>query len=106
MDAAVTEMINKDFGLVLPASVKEEELINQLTAYINNLMNNNFQQLVQLLYRIDINENRLKHVLKENPGEDAGKIIAQLIIKRQAEKIKFRKEFNRNKPPGDDEERW
>ncbi|RTL58257.1 MAG: hypothetical protein EKK37_07925 [Sphingobacteriales bacterium] len=105
MDAAVTEMINKDFGLILPASVSEEELINQLAAYINSLINNNFQQLIRHLYRIDINEGKLKTLLKENQGEDAGRIIAKMIIDRQIQKIKIRSSFpSANDIPGD--EKW
>ncbi|MBI1781123.1 MAG: hypothetical protein HYR66_07100 [Sphingobacteriales bacterium] len=105
MDAAITEMINKDFELMLPASVSEEELTNQLAAYINSLINNNFQQLIRHLYRIDINESKLKILLKENPGEDAGKIIAKMIIDRQLQKIKTRSSFpSANDIP--DDEKW
>lgn len=105
MDAVVTEMINKEFGMVLPASVKEEELINQLAAYINSLINNNFQHLIRLLYRIDINEHKLKTLLKENQGEDAGRIIAKMIVDRQVQKIKTRSSFpSANDIP--DDEKW
>ena len=48
----------------------------------------NFESLVQLLYRIDVSEMKLKSILKEQPNEDAGKIIALLIIERQIKKIK------------------
>lgn len=105
MDATVTEMINKDLGLMLPASIKEEDLVNQLAVHINTLINTNFQQLVQLLYRIDINENRLKLLLKENPGEDAAKIIARLVIDRQLQKIKSRSAFRSTNDIPDDE-KW
>ena len=51
-----------------------------LATQINELIKNDFNLLVQILYRIDVDETRLKQVLNSNPGEDAGKIIAAVII--------------------------
>ena len=83
------------------------ELIEKLAAHINHLINNNFQELVGLLYRIDVHETKLRRVLKENINEDAGKIIAQLIIERQLQKIKSRQEFSaKNNDVINDEEKW
>ena len=83
------------------------ELIEKLAAHINNLINNNFQELIGLLYRIDVNETKLRKVLKENMNEDAGIVIAQLIIERQLQKIKSRQEFSGKKDDViNDEEKW
>jgi len=48
---------------------------------------------------------KLKHLLKENPGEDAGFVIADLIIERQLQKIKSRKETKKDNHIPDDE-KW
>jgi hypothetical protein len=59
-----------------------------------------------LLYRIDVSEPKLKQMLKENPGKDAGEMIALLIIERQLQKLKSREQF---KKPGNkisDEDKW
>jgi hypothetical protein len=71
---------------------------------INDLIVHNFEKLVQLLYRIDVNEAKLKAMLADNTNEDAAKIIAALIIERQLQKIKSRAEFKKNNDPS--EERW
>jgi hypothetical protein len=60
---------------------------------------------VQLLYRIDVSEAKLKYLLKENPNEDAGTMIAHLIIDRQIQKIKFRKEMSDHDDDDGGEER-
>jgi hypothetical protein len=83
-----------------------DELAEKLAAHINDLINNNFQELVALLYRIDVNETKLRNVLKENMNEGAGKIIAHLIIERQLQKIKSRNTFKANNNNESDEERW
>jgi hypothetical protein len=45
--------------------------------------------------------------LQENVGEDAAVIIADLIIERQMEKIKSRKEYTRQDDDiVSDEEKW
>ncbi len=77
-----------------------------LAAQINELIKNDFNQLVQILYRLDVNETKLKQVLNNNPNEDAGKIIAALIIERQLQKTKSREEFSKKNNPLSDEEKW
>lgn len=57
---------------------------DNLIAYINDCINHDFNKLVQLLYRIDVSENKLKTILQSNPTEDAAKLIAAVIIERLA----------------------
>ena len=79
--------------LTTETEVSDKKLINDIAGYINDLLLNDFNKLVALLYRIDINEEKLKKLLKETTGEDAGVIIARLIIERQSQKIATRKKF-------------
>jgi hypothetical protein len=82
-----------------------EDLRHALVTYVNQLINTDFHQLVQLLYRLDIPEKKLRALLA-TPGQNAGELIADLIIQRQLEKIETRKKFT---PPFDDnsgEEQW
>ncbi len=57
---------------------------NDLIAYINDCINHDFNKLVQLLYRIDVSEQKLKTILQSHPNEDAAKLIATVIIERLA----------------------
>ena len=61
---------------------------------INELIKNDFSRLVQILYRIDVSEAKLKNILNTNPTEDAGKLIAQVIVERLAATKKARESFN------------
>ena len=79
-----------------------EEIHNQLISYINELINTDFNSLVQLLYRIDVNEKKLKLLLQQSPDVDAAPLIANLIINRQLQKIETRKNFSNKEKPGDD----
>ena len=94
----------------LPVQIAEEksyaEIHTQLSAYINVLIKNNFDKLITYLYRIDVNEQKLKSLLQQKPDEDAGNIIATLIIERQQQKIKSREQFSQRDNNFDEEEKW
>ncbi|MBY0535868.1 MAG: hypothetical protein K2P88_08460 [Chitinophagaceae bacterium] len=62
----------------------------ELEAAVNHLINTDFNRLIQVLYRIDINESLLKYTLKTNAEKDAAKLITKLIIDRQIEKARTR----------------
>lgn len=77
-------------------SLQESALFTKLSTYINHLILNNFEELIHILYRVDVSEHKLKTMLKENDKEDAGAMIAALIIERQIQKIKSRQEHRRD----------
>jgi hypothetical protein len=72
---------------------------------INELIKNDFSKLVQILYRIDVSEEKLKNILNSNPNEDAGKLIAHVIVERLAITKKARESFNTTPRLDDTEER-
>jgi hypothetical protein len=90
----------------LPDQISLNKLKLKLSAHINQLIQTDFQKLVVVLYRMDISENKLKLLLKENPGIDAGKIIAGLIIERQLQKINSRRQFRQRDTNMKDEDKW
>ena len=75
-----------------------EVLENYLAVYINELIDKDFNKLVNLLYRIDISEQKLKIALQnEDKTISSSKTIAKLIIERQLQKLEFRKKFSKKK---------
>lgn len=99
------QSLNNELALQLPDKISEKEIQDQLAAFVNNLINTNFERLVSLLYRIDVSEAKLKSLLHNNPDNNAGDIIAALIIERQLQKIKFRQQGHRNNSISE-EEKW
>ena len=85
---------------------QSSHLLQSLSEEINHLILTNFERLIQLLYRIDVSEQRLKQLLKEHPDQDAGFLIAGLIVERQAQKKKHMAEFSMNDADVPEEERW
>jgi hypothetical protein len=84
---------------------EKEELKSQLIFYINHLLLNDFNKLVWLLYKVDVNEEKLKMLIQESPQTDAAILISELLIQRQQEKIISKQNF---KPTNDiaEEEKW
>jgi hypothetical protein len=105
-DQPLIQIINTEMGINLPTHISFAAMRLQLQAVVNGMIKTDFQKLVYVLYRVDVNERKLKYLLQENVGEDAAVIIADLIIERQMEKIKARQEFTRQDDDINDEEKW
>jgi len=84
----------------------DEKLRQKLIFLINELIKKDFDALVQLLYRIDVYEKKIRIHLDKNTQEDSAAILADLIIERQLEKMESRKKFSENKNEECDEEKW
>jgi DNA-binding protein Fis len=100
-------VINVSLDVALKENLSRDQIKERLTEYINDLIDHNFNKLVNLLYKIDVSESRLKRLLDETSGNNAGDIIAELIIERQIQKIKSREQFTSGDPGRIDEnEKW
>ena len=102
----IIPLLNKELSLELSDKLSVSELEQQLTNHINLLINTDFEKLVYYLYRIDVNETKMKQLLQQQGGENAAQLIAQLIIDRQLQKIKSRAEHTPPATDEDDAERW
>ncbi|MCY7291091.1 MAG: hypothetical protein LH615_02815 [Ferruginibacter sp.] len=102
MKNEIVQVVNQSFNL----EATESNFVHFLTEKINYLIIHEFNKLIYILYRADINETKLNKLLAENKKEDAGKIIAALFIQRQLEKIKSRKENSTINMDIDEKEKW
>jgi hypothetical protein len=95
----------RQLGLAIQtdASATKQLLVDR----INQLIINDFEQLVSLLYRLDVSEAKINELLQTYPQEDAALIIVDLVIAREAEKIKSRREWSGKKyDENSGEEKW
>jgi hypothetical protein len=104
-DEQAIQRVEEQFGIITSRQSFEEKL-QALALKINDLLNNDFQKLISLLYRMDINESKLRRLLEENKNTDAGLIIAKMMIEREAQKIKSRKESMKKNNQDSTEEKW
>ncbi len=77
----------------------DEERLELLAEYIDHLIQTDFNRLLSILYRVDVSEEKLKKELAEsNSSGNSGRIIAELLVNREVEKIKFREEYRKKRP--------
>ncbi len=83
--------LNSDFvSKVMP----DYGLILQMVAIeVNAVIKQSSTKLNELLYRIDISELQIKKLSKLNPEADFIDIVAELIIKRELQKVVIRQMF-------------
>ena len=105
-NARLIEEIGPSLGIILPSVLSEEELHTRISQHINYLINHDFEKLIYYLYRADVNENKMRHLLQQKEGENAAGLIADLIIERQLEKIKSRRQFRQQDNDIDENEKW
>jgi hypothetical protein len=98
-------ILRQSMEIDLPENISFELLKERLSSHINFLIQSDFQKLVSILYRVDVSEPKLKHLLKENQGFDAASTITDLIIERELQKIRSRQEY-RNDENISDDEKW
>lgn len=78
----------------MPETAGWEEVRTVLAAYLDELVQSDFNRLLSILYRIDVSETKVKASLAANTeNRSAGYIIAGLIMERQQQKIDFRKQY-------------
>ena len=69
------------------------EIRSRLTPLISNLLDSDMQGLLNLLYRIDVSEQKVKSILTTVKQGEMAKKIAELIIERQIQKITTRMKY-------------
>ena len=80
-------------------------LLTTLAEMVRKLMHKDFNQLVSLLYEVDVEEEKLQELLRQSETADVARVIAAMIIERQEAKVKSRQEYKRNTGISE-EEKW
>lgn len=91
IDNNIITRLNSLVDAGLTESMNLKEITGKLQMAINHLIITDFEKLVTILYKIDIDEDKLKKILKENPATDAAEIMASLILEREIQKSESRK---------------
>ncbi|WP_421764569.1 hypothetical protein [Ekhidna sp.] len=92
------QLIRKDLGLEEHLDFKEGEneadrLEDFLTKQVNYLLDHDFNRLLNILYRIDIPENKVKALLQKSAQGEIARNLALAIIKRERQKVITRQQY-------------
>ena len=93
IEIATRELIHRDFDLI--DSNNQSELLEALRQAVLYLLLHNLEKLWNILYRIDVNETKVKALFEAGTPEAIAPGIANLIYKRLEEKaisrLRYRK---------------
>jgi hypothetical protein len=101
---SITKFIEKDFTIqdsdsLIPSinTTSLEEFRKYLIEKVSYLLDNEYNVLVNTLYRIDVSESKLSELFSGKDKSNIPGTLADLIIERQLQKIKFRQKYKEGK---------
>jgi len=88
-------LVTKDFQLPeVIEGFSEEKAIAILAKAISQLMDRNLERLLQICYRIDLSENKLKQILHESEPDQVATDLAKALWERQKLKVEIRRRYS------------
>jgi len=100
----IVKFVEKDFLIddrnsLIPSTdlVSLEDFRKYLAEKLKLLLDEKFDTLVNILYRIDINEKKLSELFSGQNRDFIPASLADLIIERQLQKIRLRKLYKEGK---------
>ena len=93
------DFVENDYSSLIPNNDFErlEEFRKYITEKMKEMLDKNYNLLINTLYRIDISEKKLSELFSSKNKELIPEKLADLIIERQVEKINFRKLYRERK---------
>ena len=98
------ESVSREIAVAKQVNSADEFRI-QLTTAIEELIRNDFSRLIHILYRLDVDEEKLKKQIKDNHVGRHAEIICNMIIERQLQRQDARKKSGGNENISE-EEKW
>lgn len=93
------DFVDDRFKTLIPNNDFErlEEFRNYLIVKLKELYEHNYELLLNTLYRIDVSETKLSELFSNENKDNIHERLADLIIERQLQKIRFRQQYREGK---------
>jgi len=96
----ISKLIVQDFNLDEEDNLVHirdlEELKEKLEKIVAYLLDNDFERLLNAMYRLDINEEKFKLAISGSDIATVSREIVELIISREIQKMKTRIKYRRH----------
>ncbi len=90
---SLAKMVGKDFEL--SEDLSENQLREVLVKAFEYLVEDDFSKLVQILYRADVDQDKLKQLLESAENSSSGEVIADAYIARQKAKLEIWNKYSK-----------
>ncbi|SFU04214.1 hypothetical protein SAMN04489724_3557 [Algoriphagus locisalis] len=88
-------LLRKDFDLPdKTEEFNEEKAIATLSKVIAYMLDREFERLLQICYRIDLGEEKLKKILHESEPDQVASDLARALWARQKQKVEIRRRYS------------
>ncbi|HSL89681.1 MAG TPA: hypothetical protein VK870_10290 [Ignavibacteriaceae bacterium] len=93
------DFVDSRFRTLIPNNdfEKLEEFRNYLILKLKDMYEHNYELLLNTLYRIDVSETKLSQLFRSENKDNIHERLADLIIERQLQKIRFRQKYREGK---------
>jgi len=95
----ISELIVQDFNFEPDRSLADSkhlgDLKEKLEKIVAYLLDNDFERLLNAMYRLDIDEEKFKKAVSGAYGKNISQEIVELIISREIQKLKTRIKYSR-----------
>lgn len=89
---SILKIISKDFEI--SDNLSENQLREAMVDAFAYLIDNDFQKLIQILYKADVDQYELKKLLETVEGLSSAEVIADAYIARQMAKVETWKKYS------------
>ena len=104
---ATAKLIEGPFELTKVAEYSEADLIHALAERIAEMLERQPEQLMSLLYRLDVLEEKIIPVMRPDAPEPTNYGLARLVVERQKQRIATKKSVKIDPLEGmDDDWKW
>ncbi|WP_316797338.1 hypothetical protein [Pedobacter agri] len=90
---SLIQVISKDFDI--NENLTENQLRAAMVDAFAYLIDNDFQKLIQILYKADVDQYKLKELLETVEGKSSAEVIADAYIARQMAKLETWKKYSK-----------
>jgi len=92
---SLISIISKDFDIA--DHLTETQLRDAMVDAFAYLIDNDFPKLIQILYKADVDQYKLKELLETVEGSSSAEVIADAYIARQMAKIETWQKYSQKK---------
>jgi hypothetical protein len=78
----------------VPENGDREGLAKAIAPMVSQLLNSDFEKFLQLCYRLDLGEKKVREILHKCPPEEITRQMSLAIVDRQLLKVHYRKKYN------------
>ncbi|PVY41813.1 hypothetical protein [Pontibacter virosus] len=94
--ASAAHQLQRVFESEHQLPTQESDLIQEVAHMVLYLLRHNLNQLLNILYRIDVDERNVKRAMLAASEEEVAENIARLIVERELLKAQIRFRYSQN----------